>query len=89
MFDTIVLALDGSASSDLALAQATELAKAQGSTIHAVHVVEIVAARGGGPVHVDAREQQEKIEQQVKKLAGDGSVALTLLVAVRPLRRLH
>ena len=24
-----------------------------------------------------------------KKLAGDGSVALTLLVAVRPLRRLH
>lgn len=72
MFNTIVLALDGSSSSELAMAQAVDLAKTQGSTIHAVHVVEIVAARGGGPIQIDAREQQEKIERQVKALTDDG-----------------
>ncbi len=48
MFKTIVLGLDGSESSDQALQHATTLAKEQGSSVKVVHVIEIVAGRGGG-----------------------------------------
>lgn len=79
MFETVVVALDGSATSKLALGEATRLARENGSSIHAVHVVEITAARGGGPVGVDAREVRTEIEQRVKALA-DSGVTISLQV---------
>ncbi|MDX6598140.1 MAG: Universal stress protein family [Gaiellales bacterium] len=50
MFETVVLALDGSPSSDRALEHATKQAKQHGSSVVVVHVTEILFGRGGGPV---------------------------------------
>ncbi len=72
MFETIVLALDGSASSDGALSHATALAAQHGSTVHVVHVVEILAGRGGGPLHLDEDAVKDKIRGQVADLVDGG-----------------
>lgn len=72
MFKTIVLALDGSKSSDVLLEQATALAKEHGSKLKLVHVIEIVAARGGGTVNADQDEIEKKIQQQTQKLVDAG-----------------
>ena len=72
MFDSIVLALDGSASSDVACAYAAEVAHAGGGRVVAVHVREMVAGRGAGPVHFDEDELQRKVRAQVRALADSG-----------------
>jgi nucleotide-binding universal stress UspA family protein len=72
MFKTIVLGLDGSESSDRALEHATALAKEQASTVRVVHVVEIVAGRGGGVLRLDENELKAKIAQQVNDLTAAG-----------------
>lgn len=72
MFKTIVLALDGSESSDRALAYAATLAKEQGSNVRVVHVVEIAVGRGGGPMPVNEDEIKAKVERQVKDLTDTG-----------------
>jgi nucleotide-binding universal stress UspA family protein len=73
MFQTIVLALDGSPSSDRALDCASEIARSTGGQIHVVHVVEIVAGRGGsGPALANEDEVKEKVRQQVAELVGAG-----------------
>jgi nucleotide-binding universal stress UspA family protein len=75
MFKTVVLGLDGSESSDKALAYATQLAKEHGSTVHVVHVVELVAARGGGTVRLDEDELKAKIRGQLDELTAAGVAA--------------
>ena len=75
MFKTVVLGLDGSESSDKALAFATQLAREHGSKVHAVHVVELVAGRGGGTVNLKENELKAKIRGQVDALKGAGLVA--------------
>jgi nucleotide-binding universal stress UspA family protein len=75
MFKTVVLGLDGSESSDKAFAYATQLAKEHGSKVHVVHVVELVAARGGGTVKLNEDELKAKIRGQVDELAGAGVAA--------------
>jgi nucleotide-binding universal stress UspA family protein len=72
MFGTVVLALDGSESSDKALVYATELAKEHGSKVHVVHVIELMAGRGGGTSHVNEAELKAKVTQQVAELGGAG-----------------
>jgi nucleotide-binding universal stress UspA family protein len=72
VFKTIVLAVDGSESSDRALTYAGELAKESGGRIVAVHIKELIAGRFAGPVHVDEDEIQTKIRQQVKDLSDAG-----------------
>jgi nucleotide-binding universal stress UspA family protein len=72
MFKTVVLGLDGSDSSDHALEHATLLAKEQGSSVKVVHVIEIVAGRGGGLRHLDEDKLKAKIEKQVKALVDAG-----------------
>jgi nucleotide-binding universal stress UspA family protein len=72
VFKTIVLGLDGSESSDRALQHATMLAKEQGSAVRVVHVIEIVAGRGGGLLHLDEDALKAKIEQQTKNLVDAG-----------------
>ena len=72
MFKTIVLAIDGSESSDLAVAAAAELARESGGRIIAVHIKELVAGRFAGPVRVDEDDLQTKIRGQVKELADSG-----------------
>ena len=77
MFETVVLGLDGSESSDKALEYATELAKEHGSKIHVVHVIELVAGRGGGTAHVNEDELKLKIRRQVDEL-GEAGIATEL-----------
>jgi nucleotide-binding universal stress UspA family protein len=72
MFNTVVLALDGSDSSDRALEYATTLAKDQGSAVHVIHVREIFVGRGGGPVPLNERDLQTKVELQVEGLTAAG-----------------
>jgi nucleotide-binding universal stress UspA family protein len=72
VFKTIVLGLDGSDSSDLALERTSMLAKEQGARVLIVHVIEIVAGRGGGLLHLNEGEIKAKIEQQTKDLVDDG-----------------
>lgn len=72
MFKTIVLAVDGSESSDLAVAAAAELARDSGGRIVAVHIKELIAGRFAGPVRVDEDDVQAKIRGQVKDLADSG-----------------
>jgi nucleotide-binding universal stress UspA family protein len=72
MFKTIVLALDGSESSDRALTYAGDLARQSGGRIVAVHIKELIAGRFAGPVHVDEDELQAKIRRQVKDLNDAG-----------------
>ena len=72
MFKTIVLAVDGSESSDMAVAAAADLARESGGRIVAVHIKEMIAGRFAGPAHVDEADLQAKIRGQVKELADSG-----------------
>jgi nucleotide-binding universal stress UspA family protein len=77
VFKTIVLAVDGSESSDLAVAHAADLARESGGRIVAVHIKEMIAGRFAGPVHVDENDLQAKIRAQVKEL-NDSGLDITL-----------
>jgi nucleotide-binding universal stress UspA family protein len=72
MFETIVLAVDGSEPSDRAVTYARELAKSGGGRIIAVHVKEIMAGRAAGPVHPNEEEILERIRGQITQLKDDG-----------------
>jgi nucleotide-binding universal stress UspA family protein len=72
MFQTIVLAVDGSEQSNRALNYAATLAKESGGRILAVHVRELMAGRAAGPVHVNEDEIEAGIRAQVKQLNDDG-----------------
>jgi nucleotide-binding universal stress UspA family protein len=72
MFDTVVLALDGSESSDRALECATALAKQHSSSVRVVHVVELSVGRGGGRAPLNETDIQAKVEAQVKALTASG-----------------
>ena len=72
MFKTIVLAIDGSESSDRAVTFAGDLARESGGRIVAVHIKELIAGRFAGPVHVDEDDLQAKIRKQVQDLNDAG-----------------
>jgi nucleotide-binding universal stress UspA family protein len=72
VFKTIVLAVDGSESSDRAVSYAGDLARQAGGRIVAVHIKELIAGRFAGPVHVDEDELQAKIRAQIKDLNDAG-----------------
>jgi nucleotide-binding universal stress UspA family protein len=73
MFETVVLALDGSEQSDRAVPVAAALAKQASGRIVVVHVDERTAIRGGlQPVHLDEEELTEKIKGQAEALVADG-----------------
>ncbi len=74
MFKTIVLAVDGSESSDRAVKYAADLARESGGRIVAIHVNEMLAGpRFAGPAHVDEDELKAKIRGQIKEL-NDGGI---------------
>ena len=72
MFKTIVVAVDGSPSSDRALEYATQLAKEQSSRIVLAHVTELIAGRAAGTVNLGDDELVEKIRDRAAQLGKDG-----------------
>jgi nucleotide-binding universal stress UspA family protein len=72
MFETIVVAMDGSEQSNRAADLAAGLAKESGGRILAVHVKELMAGRAAGPIHVNENEIVAEIRDRVKQLNADG-----------------
>ena len=72
MFDTIVLALDGSEGSRRAIPWAVELARRDGARLVIAHVEEDVIGKGGGPIHATEDEIQAEIRRQADELAAQG-----------------
>ncbi len=79
MFTSIVWATDGSDHADRALDYATQLARSEGASVHAVHVVEkLVGSRlAGQNVFLGESEIDAKIKRQTAAL-NEGGVPATL-----------
>lgn len=66
MFTNVMWATDGSEHADRALPYAVRIAKENGATLHAVHVIERLGGRfGGQPLRVNEPELEEQIRSQV------------------------
>jgi nucleotide-binding universal stress UspA family protein len=73
MFNTILLALDGSEASERAIPLAEDLAKQSGGRIVVGHVRELMMGRGGGqPVSANEDELEASVRKIAAKLAERG-----------------
>lgn len=72
MFNKVIWATDGSEHADRALELAKSLVSENGASLLALHSVEYLVAKGGGPVNVDEDETVVKIKQQVADLQAAG-----------------
>jgi nucleotide-binding universal stress UspA family protein len=73
MFNTILLALDGSEASERAIPLAEDLAKQSGGRIIVGHVRELMMGRGGGqPVSANEDELEASVRKIAAKLAERG-----------------
>jgi nucleotide-binding universal stress UspA family protein len=72
MFNTIVLALDGSEGSQRAIPLAVELAQRDNAKIVIVHVDERIVGKGGGDIHADEPEIQTEIRKRAEELSKQG-----------------
>jgi nucleotide-binding universal stress UspA family protein len=72
MFQTIVLALDGSDGAKRAIPVAAELAEKENAKIVIAHVTEYMAAKGGELPHVDEDRIRADIDSQAKELSDRG-----------------
>ncbi len=72
MFSKIILALDGSESSDRAIPVAQELALRDSAPLIVVHVNELLVGRAAGPVHANEDELVAKVRKQVEELQSAG-----------------
>lgn len=72
MFETLVLALDGSEGSKKAIPVAAEIADKESAKVVIAHVTEYLAAKGGELPHVDEDRVREEINQDAKELSDRG-----------------
>ena len=72
MFKTIVVAVDGSPSSDRALEYAKGLAQEGSSKLVLAHVTELIAGRAAGTVRLGEDELVEKIRARAQELKQSG-----------------
>lgn len=72
MFNTIVLALDGSDGAKKAIPVAAELAEKEEAKLVLAHVTEYLAAKGGELPQVGEDEIRAEIEQQAEELSKRG-----------------
>ena len=73
MFNTILLALDGSESAERAIPLAEDLARQSGGRIIVGHVRELLVSRGGGqPVIANEDEVESSIRAQAARLSESG-----------------
>lgn len=80
MFTNVVWATDGSEHADRALGYAVEIAQRDGSTLHAVHVVEkLVGPRiAGQNANLDEQQLDARIRSQVDAIAGEHGIKVKL-----------
>ena len=72
MYETIIVGLDGSDASARAIPHAAQLGS-QGSEVVAVHVRELIAARGSPqPVELDGNAAEQHVREQVNQLQQAG-----------------
>jgi nucleotide-binding universal stress UspA family protein len=84
MFDTIVIATDGSEHGDRALDLARSLLHGETARLSIVHVTELVGGKGGVfPQAADEDERRARIAAQVEELRGAGISAELLTPTVR------
>src|SRR5476651_2520129 len=84
MFDTIVVATDGSQHGERAFALAQSMARGGSSRLFVVHVTEIVGGKGGMfPVAADEDEIRRSLADAVDKLQADGVAAELILQPIR------
>jgi len=84
MFKTILIATDGSADGDRALALATSMTVETQSRIVVVHVVELVGGKGGVyPRAADEDDLESTIRAQVAGMQSDGVHAEVVVESVR------
>ena len=72
MFETIVVAVDGSEGSREAASVAAELARESNGTLVVAHVDEHNIGKGGGELHADEDEIKDRIRSQAQELAEGG-----------------
>lgn len=73
MFNTIVLALDGSEGAKKAIPVAAELAEKEKASIVIAHVVEYIVGKAAKePVRADEDEIRAEIDKQAKELSDQG-----------------
>lgn len=72
MFNTIVVATDGSDGARRASALAGELAKRDGAKLVFAHVAEHNIGKGGGDLRVDEDQLKEGIRKLADELSGEG-----------------
>ncbi len=73
MFNTILLALDGSEAAERAIPLAEDLARHDGGRIIVGHVRELLAGRGGGhTLHANEDELEASVREHAAKLAASG-----------------
>ena len=72
MFERIVLALDGSHSSQLSLELAAKLARQHNAKVVIAHAEEHIVGKGGGTVEVTEPEIQAGIRRQAEELSAQG-----------------
>jgi nucleotide-binding universal stress UspA family protein len=73
VFGTIVLGLDGSEGSRLAVPVASDIAQRYGARLVVVQVDERVAAKGGMPsVRADEEQIRRELENETTRLAAEG-----------------
>jgi nucleotide-binding universal stress UspA family protein len=84
MFDSILIATDGSAHGDRALDLARSLLSGQSARLTVVHVIELVGGKGGVyPRAADEDLRRKSIEAQVNELQKAGVTANLLTPTVR------
>ena len=81
MFKTIVVAVDGSPSSERALDYAVALAKRDASRLVLAHVTELIAGRAAGTVDLEDDDIVQQLGERAEQISADGLPGTALRVA--------
>lgn len=75
MYEHILVAIDGSATSDAALAEAQKLAKLHGSRLEIVHVVDVLSVYSGDSPFVDVVDLEASLTKSGRTLLDRAATA--------------
>jgi len=73
MFNTVVVAVDGSPSSERALEYGVQIARENSSHLVLAHVTELVAGRSASPVRIGEQQLVEQLSARAAALSKDGT----------------